>query len=89
MSAGCADHGGRCGSGCAQHHNPARGAPGSMASSLGQAARAVSRGSLLDGSVAAQHRLEIGICAVERPDGEEFLQVSFQFYCDIYTVNIL
>ena len=35
----------------------------------------VSRGSLLDGSVAAAHRLEIGICATDRGNGEEILQV--------------
>ena len=35
----------------------------------------VSRGSLLDGTIAAAHRLEIGICAVERDGGEEILRV--------------
>ena len=77
---GCADHGGQCGSECAQHHSPAGGAPGKASSLLLQASRPISRGSLLDDSVAAQHRLEIGICAVERPNGEEILQVTLQFY---------
>ena len=72
-SGGCADHGGRCGSECAPE--PAEAAPGRASGEVLQASRPISRGSLLDSSVAAQHRLEIGICAVERPDGEEILQV--------------
>ena len=46
----------------------------------GAAARAmpISRGSLLSRDVAAAHRLEIGICAVGRDDGEEILRVSQQ-----------
>lgn len=70
---GGADHGGQCGSDCAEE--PADAAP-TKPSSLLQANRPVSRGSLLDESAAAQHRMEIGICAVERQDGEAILQVS-------------
>ena len=80
-SGGCADHGGRCGLECAQ--GPANAAPGNASSHLPQASRPISRGSLLDNSVAAQHRLEIGICALERPGGEEILQVSFQLYFNV------
>ncbi len=79
-SEGCAAHGGQCGSECTQHHSPADAAHARAISSLLQASRPISRGSLLGGSVAAQHRLEIGICALERPGGEEILQVSFLLY---------
>ena len=71
-SEGCADHDGQGSPDRAGAHATAE---PSKPSSLQQACRPISRGSLLDGSIAAQHRLEIGICAVERPDGEEILQV--------------
>ena len=38
------------------------------------------QGSLLSRDVAAAHRLEIGICAVERDDGEKILSVR-QLHC--------
>jgi hypothetical protein len=38
----------------------------------------ISRGSLLSSDTAAAHRLEIGICAAERDDGEEILRVRQQ-----------